>query len=1014
DEFLRVSQEESINDFEDRKWITNQDEKKFTVTFSNATLEPARHEYFDVHWAFVPNPEEPSQRAQVMNLGQYRAFRALIVPFVLVDVPESVNRYSPKFAHIQSDEIVLTHESAATFQSCGLDDAKWLVRRMSYFQQRDWEEIVRLGQFPKEIDQLVLARLLHRVRNMFELFGIDPQKPLTMPELNFTSPSGLVKEGKVTQEFVAGYPQRFAHGDRESPFTEEDIGRYVSIEAISSGIKYGLDKLGEKLVVQDVSDLALKRQEEIYERIINHIRTRPMEPLEQEIESWGGPIANFNVGASRHVTTGTYYDSHAPIQLVDTVNVGGTVGYFRAIDGMATINPNFAGLVPSLGGNLSYNRTYNHVRPIESVKQATKYEWTKLFIPGFMQTLGAMLEVEDFDPKTCNEELEKLAKEKKVSVNELPDEDQAKCRQPLHKFMTELKDGEVFTITDSLVIGGYVNISSPLDILMGFSPLGFMNSISFGLDTAKAFVLKQTSIVRTTKGIQVFVRTSDTTSFGAQFDLNYWLNLLRIRAETKDSDIRSQAYLIDYNAETAQYVDPNDRNGAKVIEKGKNLKGALRGLFRENDPELFNAHFKDRRFEIDHHLETTELQVKVLTEKFINMNEGHLLKIRYPAHPDYPNLKPEDEEVTIFSYKKGRLMGRDILGFFSDFIDGLFKKMGLLSRPKSTNPADSPFGKAHWKLVTTEADLTKNGETFPSVSLVQEVWGGWKMKRKKFLSLLEEITEKFKDTDLGSHRIIEPEAFVNVESVDFYRITANLSITEEGMNRIRDLMLQPDMEAMDKDADRLSKQNDRSMNPIERFGAGLTQGVGTLSDPYQGKYLPSDRALYDDIVTLIGRGDRNRGEKIYVNRCKEEWDEKFNKNTNSEHGGHETSPNTMMYRTRYGCLTGWMSRLIDLKRQYPADDRQRQTEWTTEAVWVLNDQVPLPYLLEFIGKDNYIFFIRVNGFRTGDEDGDLEFFSNSSGDPVKDFETANGIIDLYSKKTGITPMELKRTQGSFR
>ncbi len=30
-----------------------------------------------------------------------------------------------------------------------------------------------------------------------------------------------------------------------------------------------------------------------------------------------------------------------------------------------------------------------------------------------------------------------------------------------------------------------------------------------------------------------------------------------------------------------------------------------------------------------------------------------------------------------------------------------------------------------WKTVNTEADLTANGEQYPSVSIVQHVWGGW-------------------------------------------------------------------------------------------------------------------------------------------------------------------------------------------------------------------------------------------------------------------------------------------------
>ena len=42
-----------------------------------------------------------------------------------------------------------------------------------------------------------------------------------------------------------------------------------------------------------------------------------------------------------------------------------------------------------------------------------------------------------------------------------------------------------------------------------------------------------------------------------------------------------------------------------------------------------------------------------------------------------------------------------------------------------------------------------------------------------------------------------------------------------------------------------------------------------------------------------------------------------------------------------------------------------------------------------------------------------EYFSNSLGDPERDYTEAGGIIGLYVKKTGIMPTELDRKIGGF-
>jgi len=418
EDFLRLAQETMISDFESRGWVTENDSKNHSLVFSDAVLEPATADYFDIQWGYAPDPNDPGQVSVVQRFSRYRAYRALIIPFSLVDLPESVNRFSPKFASILSSHIVITHPAAESFSACTYEDARWLLRRLNQFSEQDFMEIVKAGAYPAELEQLIYAKLLHRANNAMELFGLT--QPWKLPSLKINSPSGLVTNGKVTRELVPGFPQRFAHGDRESPFKDGDFERYLGIRGRTAAIATAMNHINEKLDLLSVSDLANSRRLDIQNKIIEHISNNPDKPLYQSIETWGGPVGGFNLSATRNVSTGTYYGSSAAIQLVDNVSVAARLGYFLALDGVPNITP--------MGGaNIMIQRDYTHVRPLLSITEGTKVSWKDLVIPKFMKSLTNV-----------------LSKEKTA---EAKDSFGAKLRL--------LREVEVRTVTDSVTLVGY-------------------------------------------------------------------------------------------------------------------------------------------------------------------------------------------------------------------------------------------------------------------------------------------------------------------------------------------------------------------------------------------------------------------------------------------------------------------------------------------------------------------------------------------------------------------------------
>jgi len=912
DDFISYTQKATNSDFFDRKWITKKDDKNWILTFTHVVLEPAQSDYYDGNWGYAPHPHHHAVFLQ--KLSQHRAFRALIIPYVLTDIPESFNRYSPRAGSIKADSVVLNHPSAASFAACTAPDARWILEKMGEFQESDWNEIIASANLPSETHDLIKAKLLHRLDNLYKLFQLTPKVKLVLPPLRINSPSGLVVNGKVTREYVAGLPVRIAHGDRDSPFKDGDMQRYLTMSLKASVIKTALDKINDKLIIRGTEHAVKKRREEVLNKVRQHIKENPQEPLYQSVESWGGPLASLSINADRYLATGTYFDSQAPIQLVDTMSYGGSVGYFRAWDG-------FAPHVPTAVAQFSMQRSYIHVRPLASIEEGTKVSWLDMYTPRFMNGLAELLA------------------EKKGEV----------AGEAFDRFMQELKPGEVITITDSFGATASLQRITPISYFMDVkNSINSLQNIVVGVKGSYV-ILKQTSIVRTKKGIQVFIRTFNKPGAGTFLDVNYFIKLFSLRLDTTNADIKTDAFLIDYNAELATQVDSTQNTD--FIEKRKQLRDSFEVLIKDNDPELFYSYFKGREFKITHDLRTTSAKMSLLFIREMSFDETHEVTIQYPPNPDHPHLDPtsEGQLVRIYAHTKGSLSGRNPFELIGDIAMGFLDTFGIISRNEDPNPANIPFGSAEWKILSVERDLSKN-DPYPQVGKVDEVWGGWHLDRHDLIRLLRDINYKFED--VPAYRPIQMGVFATVESIDFYRITAHLSIFESGLKKLN-----------------------RLFTPSQR---------------------KNEDYFLEQIVALL-RAENNM------------WDcsdtvEKISR------FGHTVWPPV---DPRIRCVKSWYDNLLFLRKQRPKNPKQK-VDRLTNILNSLEEKVSKGAILWFLGKKNYLFFIRINGFRKGDEDGDLELVFDSHGKPTKKFPEANGARAAYAREIGISPAELNRSNGGFR
>lgn len=937
----------------DRGFVSDINEKDATLVLHGLYLEKLNSEVPGLFDGLTPASENT-----ITLYGQSRAFRALLVPFVIGDVGESVNRYAPFAVLDRTGWAYMNFTNSQYFDGItSEDDVKWMLRRMAALSDQDWNEIIDAGKFPASVKSLVKAKAMMRFKNMVEVFFSRSEQSklikVQIPELNITTSDGIVVDGKVTTEKIPGYPQRFSHGPRQSPFDSADLARYITIKAQSAAIDVGLSMLNAELQVQKLTSTKLIG----FEKSKAGIR-----PLANVTGHQFGLDFNLN----RIITTGTYYGSQAPVQLVDTATVSVGLGFFNFLDGLNGVKRN-------IGANVFYNRSFTHVTPLDSIKETKDKPLTDLFVSSKLKEMASPLN----DGK-------------------------------LTEFLNALKIGEVFTITDTVGVGGNIGWTTGLDALVSFATIT-QPTVSFSADAVKV-VVRQTQFTKTAQGLQVYIRDqnmrngeakdSTTFTYGVQFDVNYFINLLRLRAQTIKTDLYTDAFVLNYNSELMTKVEKGevipDEEVQKKVDKqkvfGDKMALALRALIFKSDKGPLYSNFKAQKYEVDHGIKTKEIQLKILWFRMNTLKESKLLTMRGPEKPIMVDGgMVTNDKIEIYSTRKGVLHGTDPFGFALEGADAFLKEyIKSEFAPKfsqsTQNPMQSPYGKAEWRVVRTDSELTQDRKgALPMVATIDHIWGGWSLSKQKLDKIIAKVKEGLKDTQFSNSPLVPDGALANVDKVDFFRVTSHLSLLPPAIERITELLTAPEA----------------ANDPVDKykFAAKFFQKLSG------GKQRPEDKAVYNNIMRLLGNGD----EKVGIAQCKANQQA----NNNGEFGSNVSS-GVWLYGTNYDCIEGWAQKLMSLSRKYKGLSLKEKNQWMTDVLYVLDEQIPQNYLLNALGADKFIYFVEVVGFRSGDEDADVSpAISNVLGEPQKLHPYANGLISVLADKAKINQIVLDPSPGSF-
>ncbi|MGE3758817.1 MAG: hypothetical protein AB7H97_13740, partial [Pseudobdellovibrionaceae bacterium] len=671
--------------------------------------------------------------------------------------------------------------------------------------------------------------------------------------------------------------------------------------------------LSDKVIVQDVTDLAIQRQQENIKKFFEHVIKNPGKPYHQGIGTWGGPIGSLNINASRNLVSGTYYGSETgQVQLVDQVSVGATAGYFLGVDGIKNI-------LPSISGNVQAIRSYTHVRPVLSISAADKESWKKLWVPGFMKQVSGILGTEGV-VYNSPEEIEKLKEAHK-------------------KFLGELAEGEIFSITDTLAAGVQGTLTIPVTALMGVD-IVFSNSFSLGVNT-KAIMFRRVTFSRDQGQIKVYISSVKTGSIGASLDANFFMNIATLSRDFKKGQAVTRAYHMPEKYETDDEL--------------KNQVRAIQAVLMREDTSPVEDNFQP--FILDHDMKSDVTKGKFLFWRWTWYEEKHRVKIQPPIPPDQ-NLDPREHERTLVSHRYLRRAGRNYYSFLSDVIDGVigyskleWVKPGVLTTNSGDDPAASFLGSSKTYSITTEDEVTPGKDSAP-VTISKTAWMGWVLSKERVLAVLDQIENRLNTLPVrgeitsstvstkgdasktlrGNTFIIDRNVFNDMRQLQFYEISSSWIVRSEGLNKLVKFIM-----------------GNKGAKPGFNFGG-------------KDAYTESDMIVITGLVNLMG------GKEVFEKAC---LVQKLNKNPG-------TFPDNLAFGKTYDCLLKWQSQVLTFRRKYEKLDGEGRVEWLNELVKVLEENIPLKNLMDYLGAENFFFQVRVSGFRTGDESIDDKTFREES------------------------------------
>lgn len=666
-----------------------------------------------------------------------RIFQSLLLPYALTDLSESINRVSWAEGRIFSENVLLPYEHGDLFTPSS-DDAIWMVRRILALTDKDWNDVAENCHLPGPVVNLLTEKLKSRRNHLLTLFK-QKVKQLKVDH-HYTDQDGVVKNGKLEQEFFEGYGRRFKIPDPESPLSYSEMSTLIKSKLITQGMELavaafnsanftGTDVQGKINAIN--SEMTIKAQEALEQG----------KPLKGLADAYSFPTVSGKLIISRDVVAGSYIGTDNMIQLVDTIGVSASVGMWGGIAGVFAKTGQYSAalggssFVPvSLGGsaNISFTRSYAHVKPIigGSLKKALKYPFKNLLIPMVKKQQGKTLSIEaqkDYDAINAL-----VAKEREAEYDKI------------FKAITEkLEVGESMIITDSLSAGASGDA--------GVSLYGIVNVR--GKVGGQSLVLSRLHILRKSEtSIQIYKDLGQNNGYEVTLGLDQIVPIVKVSHKQNKGVARTKFYNVN------------------LIPGSKDFKSKLLILAEVFKHNSLNALDKEQKpYVLKHSFTEQNAGAGVLVGRWNRINSVDKINITAPT----------GAEKNFIRRYKGHSIGLDFESFTQDLIALVTSKLADTQfSPNSfsgNNPGFTFHGKAINKIQIFEGELDADGKVQKPYTRLTRVWNGWRLKHDAAVKLLTKLKDRYR------FNFIPEVVLAQTKKIFLYNFNVNLYMHKEGI-----------------------------------------------------------------------------------------------------------------------------------------------------------------------------------------------------------------------------------------
>lgn len=697
-DLFKIKMKDKLTPFEDR-WVKK--ESGLNLELMDVVVMSSRSDIYNLALG-VMNP--------AVHQGR-RLLRASYIPVSLVDTPESVNMMPWQAGRIVLDQIKLYHtQEISTDYGTSWEDARWIGRRIGRLSLYDWRQIVEKAYFPKAVEVLLYNKILARRNDLLKLLKLDDlvQKDIFQfdPEPNYTE--DLV-QGELTREFFPDRVSRFSYGDPESPFSNTELGFFVLSKLQSQVLTTGIEQLNSYLGTQDEKQFKKKLQGIVKDQ-------GPFFPVQ------GMFIPSFHGGIilSRDIVAGTYLGSDNKVQLVDNIGFNFDGGVIMGVAGLP--------LPVQFGANanLSMQRLYSHVKPVETMKKSFKEPYKNMLVPFMMKKMA----------KRISELDEKSEQEQKELVGGI-----------VKDLKASLGIGESFIVTDSLV----PNIGANLDV-----SISQFFSLDPNLLRMQANFQSQALII---SRFHLYRKSEDT--FQLYKDSGKGLKLiLTLKLRSYVPLIGFQARWNKAKAETKFFpLSLNSRDVSVPM-----LKALKRSILRLSTRSLSEVQTPHR---VEHKLSESANTLELLFFKRNKIGTKHTLMAYHAKGGDPIEIHRRYDALTTgldfesYATQSANMVLYDLLDFNS-----------ALAQTSSTNPGFSVGGRAKNKILTSEFDGQILTTTY------ERIFNGWKAKEKRLEKMIEQVNNEF------GEEIFNPSSYQNTDSIRLYQIQVQTFLAMGAIERL--------------------------------------------------------------------------------------------------------------------------------------------------------------------------------------------------------------------------------------